>query len=94
MLQYTELPTSEYMRIIRALIKQLHAFSASAKIDDTYMCELKKIAIPMVAGKFYICLRNLIHRWPLDGSFRLLLELWLTYIQPWRYPPNTVEFEM
>ncbi|XP_044271314.1 sphingomyelin phosphodiesterase 4 [Tribolium madens] len=94
LLQYTELPTSEYMRIIRVLIKQLHAFSASAKIDDTYLCELKKIAIPMVEGKFYIFLRNLIHRWPLDGSFRLLLELWLTYIQPWRYPPDTTQADL
>ncbi|EFA10294.2 Sphingomyelin phosphodiesterase 4-like Protein [Tribolium castaneum] len=94
LLQYTELPTSEYMRIIRVLIKQLHAFSASAKIDDTHMCELKKIAIPMVEGKFYIFLRNLIHRWPLDGSFRLLLELWLTYIQPWRYPPDATQADL
>jgi hypothetical protein len=75
-------------------MKQLHAFSASAKIDDTHMCELKKIAIPMVEGKFYIFLRNLIHRWPLDGSFRLLLELWLTYIQPWRYPPDVAQMDL
>jgi hypothetical protein len=94
LLQYSELPTSEYMRIVRVLMKQLHAFSASAKIDDTHMCELKKIAIPMVEGKFYIFLRNLIHRWPLDGSFRLLLELWLTYIQPWRYPPDVAQMDL
>nr|CAI5857292.1 unnamed protein product [Callosobruchus analis] len=85
-----ELPTGEYMRVVRVLIKQLHAFSQSAKADDTHLAELKKIAIPMIQGKFYIFLRNLIHRWPLDGSFRLVLELWLTYIQPWRYPPNNL----
>ena len=82
------------MRIVRVLIKQLHAFSASASIDDTHMSELKKVAIPMVESKFYIFLRNLIHRWPLDGSFRLLLELWLTYIQPWRYPPDLAQIDL
>ncbi|XP_050310724.1 sphingomyelin phosphodiesterase 4 [Anthonomus grandis grandis] len=89
-MHYNELPTGEYMRIVRVLIKQLHAFSDSAKADDTYLCALKKVALPMIQGKFYVFLRNLIHRWPLDGSFRLVLELWLTYIQPWRYPANNI----
>lgn len=89
-LYYNELPTGEYMRIVRVLIKQLHAFSDSSKCDDTNMSELKKISVPMIQGKFYAFLRNLIHRWPLDGSFRLVLELWLTYIQPWRYPATNL----
>lgn len=88
---HNELPTGEYMRIVRVLVKQLHSFSASAKADDTHMAELKKIAVPMIQGKFYIFLRNLIHRWPLDGSFRLVLELWLTYIQPWRYSVTLIK---
>lgn len=70
------------------LVKRIHAFSASAKFDDTYMGELKKIALPMLQGKMYVFLRNLVHRWPLDGSFRLVLELWLSFIQPWRYSEN------
>ncbi|XP_056639509.1 sphingomyelin phosphodiesterase 4 isoform X1 [Diorhabda sublineata] len=89
-LHHNELPTGEYMRIVRVLVKQLHSFHASAKADDTHLGELKKMSIPMIQGKFYIFLRNLIHRWPLDGSFRLVLELWLTYLQPWRYPPNNL----
>lgn len=89
-LHYNELPTGEYMRIVRVLIKQIHAFSASANADDTHLGELKKNVIPMVQGKFYVFIRNLVHRWPLDGSFRLVLELWLSYIQPWRYPPDHI----
>lgn len=85
-LHFNELPAGEYVRIIRVLVKQLHAFAASGKVDDSNLGELKKVTLPMMQGKIYIFLRNLVHRWPLDGSFRLVLELWLSFIQPWRYP--------
>ncbi|KAK9709081.1 Mitochondrial-associated sphingomyelin phosphodiesterase [Popillia japonica] len=90
-LHFNELPAGEYIRIIRVLVKQLHGFASSGKVDDSNLGELKKITLPMMQGKMYIFLRNLVHRWPLDGSFRLVLELWLSFIQPWRYPgyPHT-----
>ncbi|KAJ8967174.1 hypothetical protein NQ317_006520 [Molorchus minor] len=68
-----------YMRIVRVLVKQLHAFSSSARADDTHLAELKKNCHTNDPGKFYIFLRKL-----------LVLELWLTYIQPWRYPVNNL----
>ncbi|CAG9760871.1 unnamed protein product [Ceutorhynchus assimilis] len=89
--QYNELPTAEYMRIIRVLVKEVHRFSDSASSDDTYLGELKRISVSIIQENIYIFLRNLVNRWPLDASFRLVLEVWLTYIQPWRYLAPSVD---
>lgn len=80
-----ELPSSEFIRVVRILIKQLHAFGNSADLDNTSMGSLRKLAQPMMNAQVYTFLKHLIARWPLDSSFSVVLELWLSYIQPWRY---------
>jgi len=48
--------------------------------------EFKSMFVPaMLQKKLYIFLKRCFTHWPLDGSFRMILETWLSYIQPWRY---------
>ncbi|XP_075220437.1 sphingomyelin phosphodiesterase 4-like isoform X2 [Lycorma delicatula] len=79
------LPTGEHLRVVRFLIKHLHYFANSLVDDSSVMDELKRVIIPSCQGKIYRFLRYTMQHWPLDTSFRLILETWLSYIQPWRY---------
>ncbi|ALC47309.1 CG6962 [Drosophila busckii] len=79
------LPSSEYVRGVRTLVKQVHFFANAARIDHTPLCALRKLSVSMVKGRIYAFLCSLIDRWPLDSSLSVVLELWLSYIQPWRY---------
>ena len=80
--------SGEHIRLVRAFIKTLHEFANSTIGDKSAMDELKRIILPSVQGKIYTFLRKAIHHWPLDSSFRLILEAWLSFIQPWRYFPG------
>ncbi|XP_043253713.1 sphingomyelin phosphodiesterase 4 isoform X1 [Colletes gigas] len=80
--------SGEHIRLVRAFIKTLHEFANSALGDKSAMDELKRIILPSVQGKIYTFLRKAIYHWPLDSSFRLILEAWLSFIQPWRYFPG------
>ncbi|KAH0560300.1 hypothetical protein KQX54_003305 [Cotesia glomerata] len=80
--------SGEHIRLVRAFIKTLHGFSNSITGSKSAMDELKRIIVPSIQGKIYIFLRQAIFHWPLDSSFRLILEAWLSFIQPWRYIPE------
>lgn len=79
------MPSVEFMLLVRVLVKQVHAFGNAADIDNSSMAELRKLAQPMLCANMFNFLKALISRWPLDGSFQSVLELFLSYIQPWRY---------
>lgn len=83
-----DLPSSEFIQVVRVLVKQLHSFANSAEIDVTPMASLRSLAQPMMNAQINNFLRGIIQRWPLDSSFLVVLELWLSYIQPWRYTLN------
>ncbi|KAH8294746.1 hypothetical protein KR018_002396, partial [Drosophila ironensis] len=79
------LPSSDFVRGVRTLIKQVHFFASTAQQDHTSICALRKASLSMVKARIYAFICGLIDRWPLDSSLMLVLELWLSYIQPWRY---------
>lgn len=79
------LPSSEFVRGVRTLIKQIHFFANAASQDHSSLCALRKLSHGMVKARIYAFLCSLIDRWPLDSSLGVVLELWLSYIQPWRY---------
>ncbi|KAM6423000.1 sphingomyelin phosphodiesterase 4 isoform 2-T2 [Liasis olivaceus] len=92
-------PTEEHVLVIRLLLKHLHAFSNSVKSEPispsghshtaSPLEEFKRIVIPRFAQqKLYIFLQHCFGHWPLDASFRAVLEMWLSYLQPWRYAPE------
>ncbi|XP_054852552.1 sphingomyelin phosphodiesterase 4 isoform X2 [Eublepharis macularius] len=92
-------PTEEHVLVIRLLVKHLHAFSNSLKPEPVSpsahshtaspLAEFKRIVIPrFVQQKLYIFLQHCFGHWPLDASFRAVLEMWLSYLQPWRYAPE------
>ncbi|XP_069475977.1 sphingomyelin phosphodiesterase 4 isoform X2 [Ambystoma mexicanum] len=89
-------PTEEHVLVVRLLVKHLHAFSNSLKPDPVSpsthsqttspLEEFKRVVIPrFVQQKLYIFLQHCFGHWPLDASFRAVLEMWLSYLQPWRY---------
>ncbi|XP_036209530.1 sphingomyelin phosphodiesterase 4 isoform X1 [Myotis myotis] len=92
-------PTEEHVLVVRLLVKHLHAFSNSLKPEQVSpsahshatspLEEFKRAAVPrFVQQKLYLFLQHCFGHWPLDASFRAVLEMWLSYLQPWRYAPE------
>ncbi|XP_034114645.1 sphingomyelin phosphodiesterase 4 [Drosophila albomicans] len=85
------LPSSDFVRGVRTLIKQIHFFANTARLDHSSMCALRKVSLSMVKARIYAFICSLIDRWPLDSSLGVVLELWMSYIQPWRYNLTSTE---
>ncbi|XP_063769104.1 sphingomyelin phosphodiesterase 4 isoform X2 [Pseudophryne corroboree] len=92
-------PTEEHVLVVRVLVKHLHTFANSQRPEQSSpsvhshtqspLEELKRAVIPrFIQQKLYIFLQHCFGHWPLDASFRAVLEMWLSYVQPWRYVPE------
>ncbi|XP_066871119.1 sphingomyelin phosphodiesterase 4 isoform X3 [Kogia breviceps] len=97
--QESFMPTEEHVLVVRLLLKHLHAFANSLRPEQTSpsahshaaspLEEFKRAAVPrFVQQKLYLFLQHCFGHWPLDASFRAVLEMWLSYLQPWRYAPE------
>lgn len=82
------MPSSEFIQVVRVLVKQLHSFANSVDLDVTPMAALRALVPAMMNVQVNNFSRQMLQRWPLDSSFLVVLELWLSYIQPWRYTLN------
>ncbi|KAF6722524.1 Sphingomyelin phosphodiesterase 4 [Oryzias melastigma] len=92
-------PSEELVLVVRLLVKHLHAFSNSLKPEQASSSpsahshahtspleEFKRVVVQrFVQQKLYLFLQHCFGHWPLDASFRAVLETWLSFIQPWRY---------
>ncbi|KAM4612961.1 sphingomyelin phosphodiesterase 4 isoform 2-T2 [Polymixia lowei] len=97
-------PTEEHVLVVRLLVKHLHAFSNSLKPEqlssspsahshthNSPLEEFKRVVVQrFVQQKLYLFLQHCFSHWPLDASFRAVLETWLSYIQPWRYTGDKI----
>ncbi|XP_067137470.1 sphingomyelin phosphodiesterase 4 [Centruroides vittatus] len=90
------IPSHDHMQMVRNFIKYLHYFANSARpinstsgyaYEQMNGMEILKCTVlqQFVQKRLYTFLRHTFDKWPLDASFRLPLETWLSYIQPWRY---------
>ncbi|XP_053295050.1 sphingomyelin phosphodiesterase 4 isoform X1 [Pleuronectes platessa] len=98
-------PTEEHVLVVRLLVKHLHAFSSSLKPEQlssspslhshthtSPLEEFKRVVVQrFVQQKLYLFLQHCFGHWPLDASFRAVLETWLSYIQPWRYTGEKIQ---
>jgi len=83
-----ELPSNEFIRLLRILVKQLHYFGNCAEQDTSSLSILRQQSQNLLNARMYSFLKTIMARWPLDTSFINVIELWLSYIQPWRYLHN------
>lgn len=91
-------PADEQVRVVRIFIKHLHSFFNSCPSLDSLSDPQFKLTSPLddvkrsiwsqergIRRKVYYFLKHCFDVWPSDSSFRLPMETWLSYIQPWRY---------
>ncbi|VVC87376.1 unnamed protein product [Leptidea sinapis] len=86
----TSVSSPERVRLVRVVVKHIYSYSVKYNSDPAVRSSaLRKYAKQIMCTRAYHFVKHLVTTWPLDASFRLVMELWLSLIQPWRYT-NTV----
>ncbi|TKR93651.1 hypothetical protein L596_008065 [Steinernema carpocapsae] len=79
-------PTIIQVFILRFVIKQFYVFLL-ARTSNSYDQRNKMKVLndpPMVIEMLDFC-ENLFERWPMDFTFRTVMDTWVTFTRPWRY---------
>lgn len=77
---------AERVRLCRVLVKQVHKYaSVSVAEPGVRAAALRRYSRQLICTRGYRCVKYFVEVWPLDASFKVVLELWLSLIQPWRY---------
>lgn len=98
-------PNVIYMMCVRVFIKRLHTFANSITdkslemgnmpaFENHELDEIKKSIWSskyQIPKKFFSFLKLSFEHWPCDSSFRMPLETWLSFIQPWRYVDESLK---
>ncbi|ODM91788.1 Sphingomyelin phosphodiesterase 4 [Orchesella cincta] len=88
------LPSVDVVKTVRMIVRHLHLFRESLMASVMHpMQELKRDVFPAFEKKLYKFLRHLFVTWPLDNSFRVVYETWLSFLQPWRYVQRSALLE-
>lgn len=77
-------PSHDHVRLVRMLIKHIHFFINSPH-HLPGLEHFKRHVQMLLQSHVFPFLSHCCAHWPSDTSFRLLVETWLSYIQPWRY---------
>ncbi|XP_076799653.1 sphingomyelin phosphodiesterase 4-like [Clavelina lepadiformis] len=86
-------PTEDLLRAVRRLVKHMHYFVnvntsslVLSQLNDSQMDQFKQnIMCNCLQPRLFEFLSYCFDIWPLNNTFRIVLETWLSYIQPWRY---------
>lgn len=86
-----KLPTQNHVRTVRLFVKHVHYFYNShaeniRHLRSDYPWEhVNPNIMNNFAPKLYDFLLHCFEIWPREHTFRIVLETWLSFIQPWRY---------
>lgn len=80
-----EMPKPLHLVVLRYAVKHLHKYVYTGPIPPEELHHRESLTQRLFSQPLLGLLSLSFKKWPLDSSFRYALELWLSFVQPWRY---------